>query len=336
MNYRHAFHAGNFADVFKHVVLTRILVHLCKKPGPFRVIDTHAGAGLHDLTGGEANRTGEWRDGIGRLAAAADAATNDASLAPPAAELLAPYLAACRADPGLPRYYPGSPLIALRLMRPQDRLIACEVEPAAAATLARCLESPAPSRRRTEAGPVPRALISPTPDWPSATRRDRAAAGGRPKVLALDGWTALAAYVPPKERRGLVLVDPPYERTDEFAHLADALVAAHRKWPTGIYMLWYPIKSRDGPDHLLRALRSVAAEKRLRAEIATGAAEPQSGLSACGLIVLNPPWRLASELAVILPALVGVLGHSDDRGYVIDRLEGEPRYRSLDNRVSRG
>ena len=299
MNYRHAFHAGNFADVFKHVVLSRILIYLRQKQAPFRVIDTHAGAGLHDLAGEEANRTGEWRDGIARLAAAVDAATIDASLPSPAAESLAPYIAACRVAPGLPRYYPGSPLIAQRLMRPQDRLIACELEPAAAAAL--------------------------------ASRLHTGTLDGCAKVLELDGWTALAAYIPPKERRGLVLVDPPYERTDEFAHLADALVTAYRKWATGIYMLWYPIKSRDGPDHLFRALRPVAAEKRLRAEIAIGAAEPQAGLRACGLIVLNPPWKLASELAVILPTLIGVLGRGAERGYVIDHLEGEPRYRSLNN-----
>src|ERR1700674_1792626 len=142
MNYRHAFHAGNFADVFKHIILVRILVHLRDKPAPFRVIDTHAGAGLYDLAGEEANRTGEWRAGVGRLAAAA--------LPAPAAELAAPYLAALRAanpDPEL-RRYPGSPLISYGLLRPQDRLIACELEPATAAALAHHLRAAAPARTR--------------------------------------------------------------------------------------------------------------------------------------------------------------------------------------------
>ena len=176
MNYRHAFHAGNFADVFKHAVLVRILLHLREKPAPFRVIDTHAGAGLYDLTGPEASRTGEWRQGIERVRAA--------PLAPEAASLLAPYLQAIAAfNPGerLVRY-PGSPLLALRLMRAQDRLTACELEPSASAALERAL-----------------------------------AGDPRATAVAIDGWVALNAYLPPKERRGLVLIDPPFEQPDEFS-----------------------------------------------------------------------------------------------------------------------
>ncbi len=170
MNYRHAFHAGNFADVVKHAVLARILTHLRDKPQPFRVIDTHAGAGLYDLAGPDANRTGEWRAGIGRLTAA--------RLVPPARDLLAPYLDAVAAfnRDGQLRRYPGSPLVALSLMRPQDRLIACELEPNAAAALT------------------------------SNLRADK-----RAKAIAIDGFVAINAYVPPKERRGLVLIDPPFE-----------------------------------------------------------------------------------------------------------------------------
>src|SRR6201995_5302782 len=187
MNYRHAFHAGNIADVLKHVVLARILVHLGEKAAAFRVIDTHAGAGRYDLTSTQAERTGEWRDGIGRLWAA--------EFADDIRGLLAPYLAAVAAanGAGALRYYPGSPLIALSLMRPQDRLVACELEPRAAAVLAASLSRD----RRARAGPI-------------------------------DGWVALIAYVPPQERRGVVLTAPPYEAKDEFARLADALTAAHR------------------------------------------------------------------------------------------------------------
>jgi len=326
MNYRHAFHAGNFADVFKHIVLARILVHLRQKPAPFRFIDTHAGAGLHDLNGQEANRTGEWRDGIGRLAAVTSGRPIDASLTAPVAELLAPYLAACHADPGLPRYYPGSPLIASRLMRPQDRLIACETEPNAIAALARHLRSPVPQLTGLAIRQTAVALATRAPDLSPPLRSD--APSARAKVLAVDGWTALIAYVPPEERRGLILIDPPYERADEFANLADVLVAAHRKWTSGIYMAWYPIKDRQGPDELLRALRPVAADKRLRAEISIGASERPPGLRACGLIVLNPPWKLASELAIILPTLVDVLGCDGERGYLIEPFPGEPQYQS--------
>jgi 23S rRNA (adenine2030-N6)-methyltransferase len=270
MNYRHAFHAGNFADVFKHAALARILVHLAAKAAPFRVIDTHAGTGRYDLTSTAATRTGEWRDGIGQLIAA--------ELSDDVRGLLAPYLGAVTAaNSGRAlRYYPGSPLIALSLMRPQDRLVACELEPHASASLATNLHHDA-----------------------------------RARAVAIDGWTALNAYVPPKERRGVVVIDPPYEDKDEFTRLADALMAAERKWATGIYLVWYPLKDRAGPDRLARLLRRSAtaktASKVLRAELewAPGAAGP--GLSGAGLIIVNPPWRLADELTRILPALRTVL-----------------------------
>jgi 23S rRNA (adenine2030-N6)-methyltransferase len=337
MNYRHAFHAGNFADVFKHVILVRILVHLREKPAPFRVIDSHAGAGLYDLSADDANRTGEWRDGIGRLAGASLAATVGAAAG--AAELIAPYLAACRDADGrgpAQRLYPGSPVIAARLLRPQDRLIACELEPAAAAALARHLRSKAPRERGARGArgaplAVPGSMPGAVPALdgsPTARGAPGKAPAEQAKVLRMDGWSALNAYVPPRERRGVVLIDPPYERPDDFAHLAEDVTAAHRKWPGGIYMLWYPVKSREGPDHLAHSLRCVAPDKRLRAEIAVATVKPQSGLSACGLIVLNPPWKLAAELAVILPALCDVLGRDAGRCYALDRLEGEPRART--------
>jgi len=285
MNYRHAFHAGNFADVVKHVVLARILVHLREKEQAFRVIDTHAGAGLYDLAGEEASRTGEWRDGIGRLLAA--------TLAPSVQALLAPYLAAVAAqNRGLqPRRYPGSPLIALELMRPQDRLVACELETGAAAALARHLGG------------------------------DR-----RAKAIGIDGWVAVNAYVPPKERRGIVLLDPPYEDKDEFARIGPAVLAAHRKWATGIYLLWYPIKDRKGPDQLARLLGRSGVGKILRAELGTAEAGEPARLNGAGLIVVNPPWRLADELSRLLPALAGVLrtgGGAGTPAVAVDWLANE-------------
>src|SRR5690348_18334767 len=188
MNYRHAFHAGNFADVLKHAVMTRILVRLRQKPQAFRVIDTHAGAGLYDLAGPEASRTGEWRSGIGRLMGAA--------LDDEVHTLLAPYLDVVTAlNGGALRLYPGSPLLARAMLRAQDRLLACELEPGAAAALARNLRGDA-----------------------------------RAKAVTIDGWVALNAYVPPKERRGLVVIDPPYEDAGEFSRLAAALEGARQKW----------------------------------------------------------------------------------------------------------
>jgi 23S rRNA (adenine2030-N6)-methyltransferase len=266
MNYRHAFHAGNFADVMKHVTLVRVLEYLRTKPAPFRVIDTHAGSGLYDLSGAQASRSGEWRGGIARLLASAQPEA--------AAVLLAPYLGAVTAcnKEGELAVYPGSPILARRFLRVQDRLIACEREPAAAAALARNLHG------------------------------DR-----RCKALAIDAWTALNAYVPPKERRGVVLIDPPFEEAADFPRLANAIEGAHRKWPTGIYLIWYPLKEPGSADTLARRLRRLNISKILRAEISLSTRPDTSRLSACGLIIVNPPWTLEGELRTLLPQLVNAL-----------------------------
>jgi 23S rRNA (adenine2030-N6)-methyltransferase len=266
MNYRHAFHAGNFADAHKHAVLALILAHLRLKPAAFRVIDTHAGAGRYDLFAPEASRSGEWRDGIERVWKARQHAAPHA--------LLAPYLDAVAAlNPGGDlQAYPGSPLITANLLRPQDRLIACEIEPQSASSLAAVL------------------------------RGDR-----RANALTIDGWMALAAYVPPKERRGLVFVDPPFEDAADFVRLSSALAAAHRKWPTGIYLLWYPIKERAAPDALARRLRRLTLPKTLRSELTLGPPRGRSGLAGSGLIVVNPPFTLQRDLRILMPALARML-----------------------------
>lgn len=285
MNYQHAFHAGNFADVHKHIVLTRVLDYLRQKPAAFRVIDTHAGAGRYDLRGVKAARSNEWRDGIGRLFATprSGGAAND-----PAQALFSPYLDVVAAlNPGgVLRTYPGSPLIVKALLRRQDRLIASELEPGAAASLKRALHG------------EPRA-----------------------KVLAIDGWMTLAANVPPKERRGLVLIDPPYEETVEFARLDDAFAQAHRKWPTGIYLLWYPIKAREAPDALARRLRRRGVPKILRCEFSIVPPRADAGLTGSGLIIVNPPFPLEAELRIILAALTRLLGF--DGSHRLDWLARE-------------
>jgi 23S rRNA (adenine2030-N6)-methyltransferase len=298
MNYRHAFHAGNFADVLKHAVLVRILLHLRAKPAAFRVIDTHAGAGLYDLAGAEAARSGEWREGIARLLAAFSG--SDRRTGEGAGALLAPYLDAVAAlnDGGRLTTYPGSPALVRAFMRAQDRLTACELEPNAAAALARNLHG------------------------------DR-----RSKAIAIDGWTALNAYVPPKERRGLVLIDPPFEDAGEFPRLAQALEAAHRKWASGSYLLWYPIKEREASDALARRLlrgglagsgsASKTASKILRVELRVGQPRDANRLAACGLMVVNPPWTLESELAVLLPELAAALSGDGRGSHRVDWLRGE-------------
>jgi 23S rRNA (adenine2030-N6)-methyltransferase len=272
MNYRHAFHAGGFADVIKHIVLVRILIYLQEKPAAFRVIDSHAGAGLYDLTSSEAQRGGEWLTGIARLM---QARFSDATL-----PLITHYLDIVRAfnPPGELKAYPGSPLITRALLRPQDRLTACEVESGARKHLI------------------------------DALRRDAQA-----RVVDLDGWTALPAFVPPNERRGLVLVDPPFEAKDEFERLADGFSEAFAKWPTGSYLLWYPVKSRRATDELARHVAASAAAtkpagKCLRLEFSVALQQTGGGLVSTGLLIVNPPWTLASELKTILPELEKPLG----------------------------
>ena len=276
MNYRHAFHAGSFADVIKHIVLVRMLTYLQEKPAAFRVIDTHAGAGVYDLTSEESRRGGEWLTGIARIMQARFSEKTE--------PLIKPYLDIVRAfntrrDLAA---YPGSPLIARALLRPQDRLTACEVEPKA--------------RKR---------LIE-------ALRRDTQA-----RVVDLDGWMALPAFVPPNERRGLVLIDPPFEQKDEFGRLAQGFAEAFAKWPTGSYLLWYPVKSRRATDELARHVAEVAGAsappgKCLRLEFSVAPQEAGQGqgqgLVSAGLLIVNPPWTLMAELKAILPELEKPLG----------------------------
>lgn len=277
MNYRHAYHAANACDVMKHALLARILVHLGQKPAAFRVIDTHAGIGRYDLAAPEALRTGEWREGFGRLAE---------PLPGEAEALLAPYraaVAALRARYG-GNAYPGSPLIALALMRPQDRAIFVEKHPVDIGHLREALE------------------------------RDR-----RAKAVSLDGWIALNAMIPPPERRGVVLVDPPFEETGEHVRLGEALAAAAAKWPTGIFAGWYPIKDTAPADALAERIARIG-RPALRLELVTDADAGPARLGGCGLVVINPPWKLSEEADVLLPALAQRLASGERAGWRVDAL----------------
>ena len=265
MNYRHAFHAGNFADVMKHATLARILTYLMQKPAAFRVIDTHAGIGRYSLTGEEARRSPEWAEGIDRLL--------KADLSVPVRDLLAPYLGVVESENrnGVLSRYPGSPLIARKLFREQDRLSALELHPADYRKL-----------------------------------RDLFEGDIQVRVTELDGWLALNAYVPPKEKRGLVLVDPPFEEPGEFGRLVDGLAKAHRKWATGLYMLWYPLKEPREVNAFTAELKASGIARMLRAELTIG--PPIAGrLYGSGLILVNPPFTLEAELKLLLPALAAAL-----------------------------
>jgi len=263
MNYRHAYHAGNFADVVKHIALVGVLLHLRRKETPFAVIDTHAGRGLYDLEGTEASRTGEADAGIARLR---DLSLQDAP------DALRTYLEHASAW-GNSRY-PGSPLIAARLLRPQDRLVAIEKHPEEEVALANALR-------------------------PFA----------RVRAIAADGFAHLPALLPPPERRGLVLIDPPYESEDDFAEAAKAVAAGLKRFATGIYIVWFPVKSVIEAARFCGEVLSSGPNKALRIDvsIAAVARKDRTPLSSAGLLVINPPFGLDAEmtssLAIIAPAI---------------------------------
>jgi 23S rRNA (adenine2030-N6)-methyltransferase len=239
MNYRHGYHAGNFADVVKHLALVAILLHLRKKATGFSVVDSHAGRGTYDLSGPEATKTGEARNGIARL--------RDMTGEMP--EALASYLSLVKED----THYPGSPLIAAKLLRTQDRLTAIEKHPEEAAMLARAL------------APFPNAVTE-----------------------AGDGYERAVKKLPPSTRRGLVLIDPPFEAPDEFSQAARTVREALRKFATGIYLVWYPIKSQAEAQAFTGEVLAGGAAKAMTIEASISA--PEGKLARAGLLVINPPY----------------------------------------------
>jgi 23S rRNA (adenine2030-N6)-methyltransferase len=265
MNYRHAYHAGNFADVLKHAVLALVIEHMKRKEAPFRVIDTHAGAGRYALASTETAKTGEWQRGIGRLLG-----PGAKPLPQPLALHLHPYLQAVRAanPAGGLGIYPGSPCIALSLMRPQDALIASELHPEELSALK------------------------------AAIGRDR-----RAKPMALDAWVALKSLLPPKERRGIILIDPPFEETGELERMARGIAEGLQRFATGTYLAWYPIKDVKPVDRFHASLSALALPKLLRVELMIQRPTHADRLNGCGLVVANPPYTLEGELAAVLPDL---------------------------------
>ncbi|HET6907482.1 MAG TPA: 23S rRNA (adenine(2030)-N(6))-methyltransferase RlmJ [Rhodanobacteraceae bacterium] len=268
MNYRHAFHAGNFADVFKHAVLLALLDALTAKDKPLCYLDTHAGAGMYALDETRAEKTGEWRDGIGRVFEAK-------SLPEP----LRRYTQAIRAfnPDGALRAYPGSPALAAHALRKDDRLVLCEMQ-----------------------------------DEDAAALRGHFRADKRVHVHKRDGYAAMNALLPPAERRGLVLVDPPFEaQAEEFRVIEAALQAAHARWPTGVYAVWYPIKRRAAISPFQRWLAAREWRDVLMAELLVRSDDSPLRLNGCGIVVVNAPWHFEATLAKLLPALREILGQAD-------------------------
>jgi 23S rRNA (adenine2030-N6)-methyltransferase len=261
------------------VVLALVIEHLKLKPAPFRVIDTHAGIGLYDLTSEASLKTGEWQAGIGRVI--------DAELPADAAAILASYLAVVREvnGPGPLERYPGSPLMARRLMRASDRLVVNELHPEDHAALAKLFARDADT-----------------------------------KVLALDAWTALKSLLPPKERRGVVLVDPAFEEQGELERLVEGLGEAVRRFATGTFLLWYPIKDMKAVAAFRRKIAALELSKVLAVELMIRGGEDTQRLNGAGLVVVNAPYTLEAKLKVLMPVLMSLLAQGDGARFLVQDL----------------
>ena len=266
MNYRHAYHAGNHADVLKHAMLARLVEYLAAKDKPFAVLDAHAGIGAYDLLGPEASKTGEWRGGIELM---------EPPFSDEVETVLRPYrraVAGLNKGGGL-RYYPGSPEIILQGLRANDRVIANELH-------------------RQDADTLGKNYVG----------------EGRLQLVVSDAFQAVKQHLPFTERRGLVLIDPPYEAADETFRVAAMLKQGHKRFATGIFMIWYPVTTEAFVVNLMDLVSETRINNILRAEMRIKNSHEATGLSGSGLLILNPPFTLEGELKVLLPALAQRLG----------------------------
>ncbi|WCE29679.1 23S rRNA (adenine(2030)-N(6))-methyltransferase RlmJ [Vibrio sp. SCSIO 43137] len=259
LSYRHSFHAGNHADVVKHIVQSLILESLKNKEKPFVYHDTHSGVGRYDLTHEWSEKTGEYKQGIARVWQQSESP-----------EELSEYLSAVQQlNTGSElRYYPGSPRIARAQLRDQDRMVLTELHPS---------------------------------DYPLLEQEfhhDR-----QVKIHKDDGFKVLKASLPPKERRGLVLIDPPYELAKEYRDVVRAIAQSHKRWATGIYAIWYPVVNRCDIDDMLDGLKSLGIRKILQIELGVAPDSNERGMTASGMIVINSPWKLEKQMEHVLPYL---------------------------------
>ena len=269
MNYRHAFHAGNHADVLKHAVLARIVELMKGKDKPFAFLDAHAGIGLYDLESAQALKTGEWQGGIGKMSDVFDAEIE---------KILAPYRSVISSMNlgGGARFYPGSPKLVLDLMRESDRVIANELHPQDVQTLQ------------------------------ELCGRDK-----RLRITNVDYLQSVKAELPFAERRGVVLIDPPFEVLDETERTVQALAFGHRRFATGVFVIWYPVTTEAFAEKFIDAMQAMALPNMLQVELRVKAAFERGGLAGSGLIIVNPPWNLEADLKLLLPALATRLGLGD-------------------------
>jgi 23S rRNA (adenine2030-N6)-methyltransferase len=277
--YRHLFHAGNFADVFKHALLAQLVLALSRKDKPFLYLDTHAGIGRYDLTHPWALKNAEFRGGIVRVWGRSDAP-----------EAMVPYLDAVTAenpDRRL-RFYPGSPRIVRRLLRPGDRMVLTELNKNDCAQLAELFA------------------------------RDR-----RVNVQLMDGYQALKAFLPPKEHRGLVLLDSSFDRTNEFARIVQALTEAHRRFPTGVLAIWYPLMEPAAVKGFERDIVATGIRRILKLELAVLRQGLQEGMRGCAMLVINPPFRFDATAGPLLAWVWKMLSPEGDGGHKMQWLVGE-------------
>ncbi|MFD1696369.1 23S rRNA (adenine(2030)-N(6))-methyltransferase RlmJ [Roseibium aestuarii] len=279
MNYRHAYHVGNIGDVLKHAVLARLILHFQKKDKAFRILDTHAGIGRYDLGSEETLKTGEWQQGIGKVLAA--------DLSPRAREILAPWLDVVRAEnpDGTLRIYPGSPLLARQMMRPQDRLTLTELHPADFKTLS-----------------------------------DLFAGDHQVKTIHLDAWLAMGGFLPPKEKRGFVIIDPPFEKTDEFEQIAKAVIKGWSKWAGGTFAIWYPLKDRRAINRMHQDFKDAGIRDVLQLELRIARSAQDTAMMGSGMTLINPPFTLGDEMRDLLPELCEILRNTPDAGWSVEQI----------------
>ncbi|OBW92483.1 ribosomal RNA large subunit methyltransferase J [Gallibacterium salpingitidis] len=263
LSYRHSFHAGNYADVLKHIVQLLILEALQQKEKGFLYLDTHAGAGLYSLQSFEAEKTAEFVDGIGALWERQDVP-----------EIVQYYLAQIKKvnNSGKLRFYPGSPLLAANLLRPQDRAILTEIHPS---------------------------------DYPLL--RKNMLKSQNVQVKLENGFQQLKSALPPKERRGFILIDPPYELKEDYQLVVEAIIEGYKRFATGTYAIWYPVVLRQQVKKMIHAFEATQIRKILQIELGIRPDTAQRGMTASGMIVINPPWKLESQMKEVLPYLTKVL-----------------------------
>ena len=294
-SYQHAFHAGNHADVLKHIVLIQTLVYAIQKETPLFYVDTHAGTGIYSLQGAQARKSAESETGIGKLWNGKDV---------PA--LVADYLNLVRGmnPSGHLRYYPGSPFIAEKVLRSQDRLRLFELHPAEIQHLTKNFQELA---RQEQAGG----------QRPSGR-------GKRVIVDNSDGFNALKAVLPPPSRRAVVLIDPPYENKMDYRKVIDSMADAMKRFPTGTYLIWYPVLQRPESQRFAERLKKTVGQEWLNVTLSVGARTPDGfGLVSSGMFIVNPPWKLADALTETMPWLVSALEKDDGAGFVLETGNGK-------------